>query len=50
MLRTLKTYVTPEGGRRAPETKAALQAWGASRNLFETDDPDIVAATMTKHR
>ncbi|WP_347379566.1 cell envelope biogenesis protein TolA [Bradyrhizobium sp. STM 3843] len=34
--------------------KAALEAWGASSNLFhqgaarETDDPDIVAATMAQ--
>ena len=34
--------------------KAALEAWGADSNLFhqgvakETDDPDVVAATMSK--
>ncbi len=34
--------------------KAALEAWGAGSNLFhqgiakETDDPDVVAATMAK--
>jgi type IV secretory pathway VirB10-like protein len=34
--------------------KAALKAWGASSNLFhqgvakQTDDPDVVAATMSK--
>ncbi len=34
--------------------KAALEAWGAGSNLFhqgvarETDDPDVVAATMSK--
>jgi hypothetical protein len=36
----------------APSMKAALEAWGADRNLFhrgaakESDDPDVVAATM----
>ncbi|SDK10182.1 hypothetical protein SAMN05216338_10881 [Bradyrhizobium sp. Rc2d] len=34
--------------------KAALEAWGAGSNLFhqgvakETDDPDVVAATMSR--
>ncbi|MGX0962105.1 colicin import membrane protein [Bradyrhizobium japonicum] len=52
----LKTYQTSLGfydqAVAAPSMKAALAAWGASSNLFhqgaakETDDPDIVAATM----
>ncbi|QOZ09912.1 cell envelope biogenesis protein TolA [Bradyrhizobium sp. CCBAU 51765] len=56
--RKLKTYQTSLGfydqAIAAPSMKAALQAWGASSNLFhqgaakETDDPDIVAATMAK--
>ncbi|MGY4282667.1 hypothetical protein ACVWXO_001887 [Bradyrhizobium sp. LM2.7] len=38
----------------APSMKAALEAWGAGSNLFhqgvakETDDADVVAATMSK--
>jgi hypothetical protein len=38
----------------APSMKAALEAWGAGSNLFhqgvakENDDPDVVAATMSK--
>ena len=38
----------------APSMKAALEAWGAGSNLFhqsvarETDDPDVVAETMSK--
>ncbi|WP_346731192.1 cell envelope biogenesis protein TolA [Bradyrhizobium sp. 48] len=38
----------------APSMKAALEAWGAGSNLLhqgfakETDDPDVVAATMAK--
>jgi site-specific recombinase XerD len=38
----------------APSMKAALEAWGADSNLFhqgaarESDDPDVVAATMAK--
>lgn len=54
--RQLKTYQTSLGfydqAVAAPSMKAALEAWGASSNLFhqgvakETDDPDIVAATM----
>ena len=34
--------------------KAAVEAWGAGSNLFhqdftkETDDPDVVAVTMSK--
>src|SRR4051794_37604048 len=56
MARKLKTYQTSLGfydqAVAAPSMKAALEAWGASSNLFhqgaakETDDPDIVAATM----
>lgn len=56
--RKLKTYQTSLGfydqAIAAPSMKAALEAWGASSNLFhqgiarETDDPDIVAATMSK--
>lgn len=58
MAKKLKTYQTSLGffdqAIAAPSMKAALQAWGASSNLFhqgaatETDDPDIVAATMAK--
>lgn len=54
--RKLKTYQTSLGfydqAVAAPSMKAALDAWGASSNLFhqgvakQTDDPDIVAATM----
>lgn len=54
--RKLKTYQTSLGffdqAVAAPSMKAALDAWGASSNLFhqgvarETEDPDIVAATM----
>lgn len=54
--RKLKTYLTSLGfydqAIAAPSMKAALEAWGAKSNLFhqdiarETDDPDIVAATM----
>src|SRR5947199_797628 len=56
MPRKLKTYQTSLGfydqAVAAPSMKAALDAWGARSNLFhqgvakETDDPDIVAATM----
>ncbi|RQH15225.1 cell envelope biogenesis protein TolA [Bradyrhizobium sp. RP6] len=56
--RKLKTYQTSLGfydqAIAAPSMKAALQAWGASSNLFhqgvakETEDPDIVAAAMAK--
>ncbi len=56
--RKLKTYRTSLGFHdqaiAAPSMKAALEAWGASSNLFhqgaatETDDPAIVAATMAK--
>ncbi|MDA9408164.1 cell envelope biogenesis protein TolA [Bradyrhizobium sp. CCBAU 45384] len=58
MARKLKTYITSLGfydqAVAAPSMKAALEAWGASSNLFhqgaarETDDPDIVAVTMAK--
>ncbi|MHC2619667.1 colicin import membrane protein [Bradyrhizobium huanghuaihaiense] len=56
--RKLKAYQTSLGfydqAVAAPSMKAALEAWGASSNLFhqgvakETDDPAIVAATMAK--
>lgn len=56
MVRKLKTYVTSIGffeeAIAAPSMKAALEAWGSSHNLFhqgfakETDDPEIIAATM----
>jgi hypothetical protein len=56
--RKLKTYQTSLGfydqAVAAPSMKAALEAWGASSNLFhqgvakETDDPDIVAATLAR--
>ncbi|MDE5444103.1 cell envelope biogenesis protein TolA [Bradyrhizobium sp. CSA207] len=56
--RKLKTYQTSLGfydqAVAAPSMKAALEAWGASSNLFhqgaakETDDPDIVAATVAR--
>lgn len=58
MARKLKTYQTSLGfydlAIAAPSMKAALEAWGAGSNLFhqgaakETDDPDIVAAMMSK--
>jgi colicin import membrane protein len=58
MARKLKTYQTSVGfydlAIAAPSMKAALEAWGAGSNLFhqgmatETDDPDVVAATMAK--
>src|SRR6478672_6062537 len=58
MPRKLKTYQTSLGFYdltiAAPSMKAALVAWGAGSNLFhqgfakETDDPDVVAATMAK--
>jgi colicin import membrane protein len=56
--RKLKTYQTSLGfydlAVAAPSMKAALEAWGAASNLFhqgaakETDDPEVVAATMAK--
>lgn len=58
MARKLKTYQTSLGffdqAIAAPSMKAALEAWGADSNLFhqgaarESDDPDVVAATMAK--
>ena len=58
MARKLKTFQTSLGfydlAVAAPSMKAALEAWGAGSNLFhqgiarETDDPDMVAATMGK--
>lgn len=58
MARKLKTYQTSLGfydlAIAAPSMKAALEAWGAGSNLFhqghakETDEPDVVAATMAK--
>jgi hypothetical protein len=58
MARKLKTFQTSLGfydlAIVAPSMKAALEAWGAGSNLFyqgvakETDDPDVVAATMSK--
>lgn len=58
MARKLKTYRTSLGfydlAIAAPSMKAALEAWGAGSNLFhqghakETDDPEVVAATMAK--
>ena len=56
MARKLKTYRTSLGffdlAIAAPSMKAALEAWGADSNLFhqgaarESDDPDVIAATM----
>ncbi len=56
--RKLKIFQTSLGffdlAIAAPSMKAALEAWGASSNLFhqgaarETSDPAIVAATMAK--
>jgi hypothetical protein len=58
MVRKLKTYQTSLGfydlAIAAPSMKAALEAWGADSNLFhqgaakESDDPDVIAATMEK--
>jgi len=58
MARKLKTFRTSLGfydlAIAAPSMKAALEAWGAGSNLFhqgvakETDDPGVVAATMSK--
>jgi len=58
MPRKLKAYVTSVGffdlAVAAPSMKAALEAWGAERNLFqggfarETEEPEIVSATMAK--
>jgi hypothetical protein len=56
--RKLKAYTTSAGffdlAVAAPSMKAALEAWGATGNLFhqgfarQTDDPKIVAATMAR--
>lgn len=58
MPRKLKTFQTSLGfydlAIAAPSMKAALEAWGAGSNLFhqgaakETDDAEVVAATMSK--
>ncbi|SCB54143.1 hypothetical protein GA0061098_102399 [Bradyrhizobium shewense] len=58
MARKLKTFQTSlvfyDLAVAAPSMKAALEAWGAGSNLFhqgvakESDDPDVVAATMSK--
>ena len=58
MARKLKTYETSLGffdlAIAAPSMKAALEAWGADSNLFhqgaakQSEDPDVVAATMAK--
>lgn len=58
MARRLKTYTTSAGffdlAVAAPSMKAALEAWGATGNLFHqgfagvSDDPQIVAATMAR--
>lgn len=58
MARKLKTYTTSAGffdlALSAPSMKAALDAWGATFNLFQrgmahqTEDPEIVAAAMKK--
>ena len=58
MPRKLKTFKTSVGfydlAIAAPSIKAALEAWGAGSNLFhqgfaaESDDPEVVAATMAK--
>jgi colicin import membrane protein len=58
MPRQLKTYVATTGffdlAVAAPTMKAALEIWGAGRDLFqrgyakETNDPAVVKATMAK--
>jgi hypothetical protein len=58
MARKLKSYQTSLGffdqAIAVLSMKAALGAWGADSNLFhqgaakESDDPDVVAATMAK--
>src|SRR6185437_2693149 len=58
MARKLKTYQTSQGfydlALAAPSMKAALEAWGASSNLFhqgfakESDDSDVISAAMAK--
>jgi hypothetical protein len=56
--RKLKTFITNLGffelAIAAPSMKAALEAWGMTHNAFQqgfakqTEDPDIIAATMAK--
>jgi hypothetical protein len=58
MARKLKAYQTSLSffnlAIAAPSMKAALETWGADSNLFhqgaakQSDDPDVVAATMAK--
>jgi hypothetical protein len=58
MASKLKTFQTSLGffdlAIAAPSMKAALEAWGADSNLFhqgaakESDDPDVIAATLKK--
>ena len=58
MPRKLKVYQTSQGfydlALAAPPMKAALEAWGASSNLFhqgfakESDDSDVIEAAMAK--
>jgi hypothetical protein len=58
MPRKLKTYQASLGffdlAVAAPSMKAALEAWGSKTNHFhqgfakESDDPEIIAATMAK--
>ncbi|WP_338156279.1 hypothetical protein [Bradyrhizobium elkanii] len=56
MARKLKTFQMGfyDLAIAAPSMKAALKAWGAGSNLFhqgvakESDDPDVVAATISK--
>jgi colicin import membrane protein len=58
MPRKLKTYQTSQGfydlAIAAPSMKAALEAWGASSNLFhqgfakEADDGKVIEAAMAK--
>jgi hypothetical protein len=58
MPRKLKTYQTSIGffdlAVAVPSMKAALEAWGAGRNLFhdgvakESEDPDVIAAATAK--
>jgi colicin import membrane protein len=58
MRRKLKVYQTSQGffdlAVAAPSMKAALEAWGTSRNLFhqgyakESEDSQVIAATMAK--
>jgi hypothetical protein len=58
MARKLKIYQTSLGffdlAIAVPTMKAVLEAWGADSNLFhqgaakESDDPDVVAATIAK--